>query len=156
MNILKKILIQKGILYLNKQQIENWISNGQIVNLEFALQIGNFKIRQQVLAALGELKSETSTELIVKSIDDKVKIVSLAAIAALAALEQIGSNSEAKKVINKKIEYWKEKDRIEKERRKNFTHRTNSDIPSWERTSKETYENMKEMIKKPMIGGKWF
>ena len=153
MNTLTKILFQNSVLKLNEKQIENWISNRKIENLEFALKNGNFRIRKRVLDALGELKSQTSIELIIDKIDDKVKIVSLSAI---SALEKIGINSETKKLINNKIEFWKEKDIKEVEKRINFTNRNNYEIPYWERTSKKTYENMKEMIKKPMIGGKWF
>lgn len=153
MNTLQKIAIQNGFLQLNKKQIENWASKGKIEDLEFALQHGDFKIREQVLHALGELKSTSSIDFILEKIEDKIKIVSLAAI---SALEKIGVDSDIKKQMENKLAYWKEKEKIETENRKKLSQRTHTDTHHWERTSKKTLDNVKQMLKKPMIGGKWF
>ena len=144
MNKLKKILFQHHILEFNTNLIEQWKDKLQISNLEFALQNGNFKIREQVLIALGKLKSVSSTELIIENIDDKVEIVSLAAI---NALNEIGTNSKINNIIEDKLNYWEKKKILEIERRENNSHHKSSEILKWERTSKKTYENMKEMIK---------
>jgi len=66
------------------------------------------------------------------------------------------TNSKINNIIEDKLNYWEKKKILEIERRENNSHHKSSEILKWERTSKKTYENMKEMIKKPMIGGKWF
>lgn len=153
MNALKKILIQKGFIQILTPQIENWKSNQQVDNLELALKVGDFKIRKQAIEALIDLNSQGSIPLILNAIDDKIPLVSMAAI---EVINRLGVDQEIENRIKAKLEYWNQKSEVELEKRKNFTIRKKPEIRHNERTSKITYENMKEMIKKPMMGGKWF
>lgn len=153
MNLLKKLLYQYHLLELDCNTVDHWIENHQMEDLTFALQNGNYKVRAQVLSELGNIKSHSFTHLIVEKLDDKVKMVSWAAI---STLEKMGITPEIQNKVDAKIKYWKEKEILDEEKRKKFKHRTGSDVPKWERPSKKTLENVKQMLKKPMIGGKWF
>jgi septin family protein len=153
MNLLKKLLYQYHLLELDCKTVEDWIENHQMEDLKFALQNGNYKVRALVLSELGNIKFHSFTHLIVEKLDDKVKMVSCAAI---STLEKMGTTPEIQNKVDAKIKYWKEKEILDEEKRKKFKHRTESDAPKWERPSKKTLENVKQMLKKPMIGGKWF
>jgi len=153
MNLLKKLLYQYHLLELDCKTVDHWIENHQIENLTFALQNGDYKVRAQVLCELGNIKSNSFTHLIVEKLDDKVKMVSWAAI---STLQKMGTSPEIQNRVDAKIKYWNEKEILDEEKRKKFKHRTGSDAPKWERPSKKTLENVKQMLKKPMIGGKWF
>lgn len=74
-------------------------------------------------------------------------------LAAATALRRIGTTPEIEAKITATLE---RRERIKEaiaERRRN--KKKYVDIPKWDRPSKKTLENLKQMLKKPMNQGKW-
>ena len=138
---------------MTTKRIESWIDEKKIEELEYALKHGTYKIREEAVLGLGKLKSERSLSVISALLDDDVRPVSCA---AMNAIESIGLDSDLEKRIEGKKAFWKKEELREKESAKTFLTNKLPKSYSLERGSKKTLENAKQMLKKPMLGGKWF
>ncbi len=150
MNTFTKILIRSGLLKLSINRVEKWAVNGRVDEIEYSLEHGMFNVREKAAQELGKLKSKASVPLLVHAIDDKIKNVSLA---AMKAIEEIQPTTDFQEKIKSKRKYWTERETQEKQLKRKPSSQTNR---KWERRSKQTLDNLKQMLKKPMIGGKWF
>lgn len=150
MDALTNILLQTGLLKLTIKRVDNWAKSRQTDNLEYAVEHGIYFVRVKAIVELGKLRSNGSAPVLIKAIDDNIKNVSLA---AMKALEQIGHTEEVEEKIIAKRKFWTDKEEREKQEHEESPQRSTR---KWERRSKQTLENVKQMLKKPMIGGKWF
>lgn len=150
MNILSIFFIRLGFVRMTPR----WMKRKRLKNntdaLEFALKYGLYDARQLACQFLGELKAEKSIPLLETALDDSVKLVSYA---AMEALESLNPSVFASKIAAKK-DAWK-KIELERERRAS-EEKVHFSPNKKERPSKKSYENAKQMLRKPMIGGKWF
>lgn len=153
MNLLIKILFSFGLIKLTTKRVENWIAKRKVSELKYALTNGSFAVRKRAIEGLGELKSFSSLPLIIEKLNDSVKIV---AFASIKAIEKLGLTIELKEKIETTKKIWLEKELKEKKASENFFIHKGLSEYNWERRSKETLENVRQMLKKPMIGGKWF
>lgn len=144
--------LKLGFIELNEERVSQWIAEEKVHLLEYALQHGLFKVRLKVLKGLGGLNARESLHLVLSALDDKVSTV---AFAAIKVLEEWSLHQSYEVKINKILAYWEREEERQKEVAKTFM--TKKLPPSYEsrRTSKLTFENAKEMLKKPMPGSKW-
>jgi hypothetical protein len=120
-------------------------------SIHWALQFGMYDVRQTAANFLGELKSKKSIRLLSNAVDDKIKNVSFA---AMDSLWVILPNKKVENKIKLKKEFWISIKEKEIENRKNRKKPTN--LVRNERTSKKTFENIKNLLRKPTNTGKWF
>ena len=139
------------IFRLTVKKVNKWTKKGNVDKLIYALQNGLYDVRKRAAEGLGELEVKNAIPYLIKAIDDKVKIVSFA---SMNSLERIGIDSEIENMIMIKKEYWETKELEAQKRAKEKLKIPN--IYKWERPSKQTLENIREMLKKPMNTGKWF
>jgi len=107
---------------------------------------GNYKSRKIAALALGELGYHSSIPYLFHAINDRVQEVS---ISALNALEDIGCEDELASLVIRKRFRWLEK--LRKAEEKNKASKTQkSKIYKWNRTSKRSFDIVKEQLKRPM------
>ncbi len=140
------ILFKLNIVQPSARTIRFWMYTDDVEKLEYVLKHGNYNSRKLAANAIGSLGYHSSIPVLFEAINDKVQNVS---IAALNALEIIGCEDELGAVIIKKRFNWlKEKrDKNAKlEANKNKRHK----IYRWERSSKKSFDRVKEQLKRPM------
>lgn len=118
--------------------------------IEFALQNGLYDVRKASAEYLGENDCGSAIPLLVKALDDEVQVVSES---VMKALESLSDSEEIKAKIESKKEFWVK--RAEEAESKLVTEKLYQRERK-ERPSKKTYENIKQMLRKPMNSGKWF
>lgn len=151
MNKINNIIFKLRLLRLSVRRVNRWIQNRRIDLLEYALKNGMFDVRKRAVEGLLELESTSSLPLLVDAIDDKIMVVSLAAMDAIEILDVTGSHQM--RILGKRA-YWVERERLEHETaaRKISPY----EIHKWNRPSGQTRENLRKMLQKPMNIGKWF
>ena len=107
---------------------------------------GNYKTRKLAAKALAETGYPSSIPILLTAINDQVHNVS---IAALNALEVIGCDDELGATLIKKRFNWV-KDKREKEAKLEANKGKKHKIYSWERSSKKSFDRVKEQLKRPM------
>ncbi|WP_242202550.1 HEAT repeat domain-containing protein [Aestuariivivens insulae] len=139
--LFKLKLIQPSI-----RAISFWTHTEQVDKLEYALKHGNYKTRKLAAKALEYVGNTSSIPVLLEAMNDKVHNVS---IAALNALEKIGSEDNLIQIVIKKRFYWIKQIR---ERKAKFDANKNKKykIFRWERASKRSFDRVKEQLKKPI------
>ncbi|MCB0400400.1 MAG: HEAT repeat domain-containing protein [Winogradskyella sp.] len=130
----------------SEKVINYWIDTNSTNKLEYALTHGNYKTRQLAAEALEFVGQSSSIPVLLIAIDDKIKNVS---IAALNTLEYLQDSDELIKSIVRKRFSWVKEIR-EKEERQKDTKAKKHNIYRWERTSKKSFEMVKERLKRPI------
>ena len=143
---IKYILLKLKLVQPSEKDIEKWMQREQVERIEYALMYGNYKTRKLAAEALEQISKPCSIPALSKCINDKVQNVS---IACLNALERISPNDELIKTIVKKRFNW-----ANEVREKRAKYEANKDkkhnIYRWKRASKESFDRVKEQLKKPM------
>lgn len=144
--IFKNIRFRLKLIKISERNISKWKETMQVKKLEYALKYGNYATRELAAIALGEIGNKTSIPLLLIAIDDTVKNVS---IAALNALENIGNVDKLNSLIIRKRFNWL---KVRREKNANFEANKNKKqkIYKWERTSKRSFDIVKEQLKRPM------
>ncbi|AUP80447.1 HEAT repeat domain-containing protein [Flavivirga eckloniae] len=143
---IKYILIKLKLIQPSAQDIHKWTKAKQAEKLEYVLEHGNYKTRKLAAEALGEIGYSSSIPILFRAINDNVHNVS---IAALNALEMIGCTDElGTTIINKRFNWVKNK--REKEAKREANKNKKYKIYVWERSSKKSFERVKEQLKRPM------
>ena len=130
----------------SENAINYWIDTNAVNKLEYALIHGNYKTRQLAAEALEFVGQPSSIPVLLVAIDDKIQNVS---IAALNTLERLGTKDELIKSIIKKRFNWVKNLRDKEERQKSAKVKKHN-IYRWERTSKKSFEMVKERLKRPI------
>ena len=138
------ILFRLNVLKPSEDTINLWTYNKDSRKLKYILQNGDFKTRALAANALSFIGDYSAIPLLLNSIDDKIQNVS---IAALNALEDLDNNKKTITLIYKKRFEWLKLSR-EKENRKVKKRKRN--IYKWERSSKKSFEMVKERLKRPI------
>jgi hypothetical protein len=149
---LTKKLIDFGFIKISSKRLSRWRKKGYFELMQHALEKGSYDIKIIAIQEFGKIKSIYAYDILLEAINDEIRPVSLKAI---ESLKIIGLKPEHTSIIEEKIDYWQNiviEEQINLSKRK-FNQQ--SDV-HWERKSKETLENVKQMLKKPMNTGKWF
>ncbi|GAA4814421.1 HEAT repeat domain-containing protein [Litoribaculum gwangyangense] len=140
------LLFKLKLIQPSERAIYFWTQNYDVGKLEYALKFGNYKTRKLAAEALEIIGEPSSIPALLHAMSDKVQNVS---IAALNALEKISKEEELiKTIVNKRfnwVTYINErKAKYEANKNKKYT------IYRWERTSKKSFDRVKEQLKKPI------
>ncbi|RNC85043.1 MAG: HEAT repeat domain-containing protein [Winogradskyella sp.] len=139
------LLIKLRILQPNKKILNGWTRNSDAKKLRFILKYGDYKTRPIAAIALADIDDKSSIPLLLESIDDRIHHVS---ITALNALEQLDTEKETSKIITRKRFYWTEL--LTKKANTQKKKRGKANIYKWERSSKKTFDMVKERLKRPI------
>ncbi|MCR9174040.1 MAG: hypothetical protein NXI10_16175 [bacterium] len=149
--LLKKLFVTLRFSSLSKKWLDRKRRKKNIPAIEYALKRGTYDIRALAAKYLGELRSSVSKHALVSSIDDSVYLVSEA---AMCALENIGVDADIQETIQKKRLFW-----VERKKEPEIKGRSQEKgyMPEKkDRPSRKSFENLKQMLRKPMNSGKWF
>lgn len=152
MKNLSRILIDLNLIKLTPNRLKYWRIKRKTELLYYALIKGTYDVRIIAIQEIAKLNSNDVYNILFEAINDKVRIVSLTAI---ESLKIIGLKPEHSRKVDEKIDYWNKKE-IEEHNNLNKRKLIKNSELHWERKSKETLENVKQMLKKPMNTGKWF
>ena len=130
----------------SEKAIQFWVKNSDILKLEYCLKYGNYKTRQLAAQGLEIVGNSSSVPVLLNAIDYNIHNVS---IAALNALERISPNNELVISITRKRFSWLKNIRDKEESQKNKAPRKYN-IHRWERSSKKSFDRVKEQLKKPI------
>lgn len=149
--MLSKFLVTQGFIELTPKWLQKKIDRSDITMIQYGLQLGRYDTRELAADYLGKIKSVESYEKLTNAIDDLVPAVSEA---AMCALEKMDTTPEVEKRIQDKRTYWKRlemnRGTSDRSKEKKFM-RERKDRPS-----RKSFENLKQMLRKPMNSGKWF
>lgn len=140
------LLFKGKLIQPSERAIHYWMQTAQIEKLEYALKYGNYKTRKLAAEALEYAGNSSSIPVLLQATTDKVQNVSLA---ALNALENLCESDELLRSIIKKRFNWvlENQERAAKyEANKNKKYK----IYRWERSSKKSFDRVKEQLKKPI------
>jgi len=146
MKLLKRILLASGLMRMNAKRMQEWSKEKNIESLEYALKQGLFKTRIAALEGLENIGTVECLALIEKEIDDLVSAVSLKAI---KLLEIHKPSSRLIKKMEEKKAYWENEHKIHYEHLMDPEKKSDS-VPRWERSSKASFEAVKERLKRPL------
>jgi len=144
---LKYLLIELKLIQPSERDIYKWQHTNQVLKIEYALKYGNYKIREVAANALGDIGNAASVPYLLNAINDDIQNVS---IAALNALENIDCEDDLGKAIIKKRFNWVHKLKEKEERRRKANSVKKHKIYRWERSSKKSFDRVKEQLKRPM------
>ena len=122
--------------------------------LENISKFGHYKDRKYVAENIASFSNNNRLRLMLILINDKIEIISKLIIKESF---KISLTKFHQNIINEKAEYWKLKEvenNLNKEKIKKILKNTKNRKRKFSKG--ETFQNMKEMIKKPMNTGKWF
>ncbi len=139
-------LFKLKLIQPSESTINFWMQHEDTAKLEYALTHGNYKTRKLAAEALEHIAKPCSIPALLKCINDKVHNVS---VACLNALERISPNDELiKTVVNRRFKWVNDI----REKREKFEANKNVKytIYRWRRTSKESFDRVKEQLKKPI------
>ena len=143
---IKYLLFKLKLIQLSEKDFVHFISNDDIEKVEYALKHGNYTTRKLAAETLEIIGDESSVPILLDAMNDKIQIVS---IAALNALEAINFDDEFSTSIIKKRFEWVKQLRDSQEKFEESKGRKYG-IYRWERTSKKNFEMVKERLKKPI------
>lgn len=145
LHYLTYLLFKLNLIQPSERTIHFWTQDLLIEKLKYALEHGKNRTRKLADEALEHVGKSSSTPVLLKAISDKVQNVS---IAALNALEKIGSEDRLVNTIISKRFIWASQTREKKakfeEANKNKTYK----IYRWERASKKSFERVKQTATK--------
>ena len=130
----------------SESAIHFWMTQEDTDKLEYVLTHGNYKSRKLAAEALEQIAKPCSIPALLKCINDKVQNVS---VACLNALERICPNDELIKTVVSKRFKWAN-DVREKRAKFEANKHVKHTIYRWRRTSKESFDRVKEQLKKPI------
>ncbi|WP_239000333.1 HEAT repeat domain-containing protein [Hyunsoonleella ulvae] len=140
------ILFKLKVLQPSERAINFWMEHKDVRKLEYALKHGNYKTRKLAAEALAYTGQCSSVPVLLHAMNDKVQNVS---IAALNTLEALGCGDDLIISITKKRFNWVKEIR-DKEAKQIANKDKKYTIYRWERTSKKSFERVKEQLKRPM------
>lgn len=140
------LLFKLKLIQPSERLISLWKDAFAIKKLEYALTNGNYKTRQLAAEALGIVGDVSSIPLLINASNDSIHKVS---IAALNALEAIGYDEQLViSITEKRFRWFKSIQQKEAQSKKKKERKYN--IYKWERSSKKSFEMVKERLKRPI------
>lgn len=140
------LFFKMKLIQPSENTIMDWRDVNAVDKIEYALKHGNYKTRQLAAEALEQIGRPSSIPILLNAINDKIQKVS---IAALNALEALGCNDDLVISITRKRFNWLKELRDKEENRKVKKDKKHN-IYRWKRASKDSFDRVKEQLKKPM------
>jgi len=134
--------------------MQEFISKEKMNSLSIICKSGHYKNRIFIVENLSLISKPNRLQLILILINDKIESISQKAI---KSSNDIKLNTKLQKVVDTKVKHWENR-KLEREQNEKRTKRLlkNSKNKKRKFSKGESYQNMKEMLKKPMNTGKWF
>lgn len=149
----RNVLLKMGLVDLNVHQMEKLMHESNSEMIIWAFRNGRYDVRNRAVNYFGKNESDDAVPMLQEAVDDEVDVVSLN---AMVQLEKLSNDPVILNQIERKREYWRTEN-AHREKRRNRSHKKQSVFSEpKERGSKKTFDNVRNMLKKPMIGGKWF
>jgi hypothetical protein len=140
------ILFKLKLVQPSEDTFRFWVSTKAVTKIEYALIHGNYKTRQLAAEALKYSGRPSSIPILLNATNDKIHKVSIAALNTLETLEC--DDELVLNIIKKRFNWLKEignkdlKRQVKKDKKHN--------IYRWKRASKESFDRVKEQLKKPI------
>ncbi len=132
----------------------NFIYKQKIKTLKKISKFGHYKNRKFIANHLNNLHQNHRLELIFILLNDNIESISKSVI---KQSDTIKINNSQSKIIEEKVEYWNKKyqeNQLKEKKIKALLKDSNNRKRKF--SNGETYQEMKQMINKPMNLGKWF
>ena len=134
--------------------MKRFISKEKMDSLLTICESGHYKNRMFIVENLSLISKPNRLKLILILLNDKIELISKEAI---KNSNEVYLNDQYQQVVNDKIEHWKKRTLERVEKQKTMKALLKGSTNRKRKFSKgESYQNMKEMLKKPMNTGKWF
>lgn len=140
------VLFKLKVTQPSENTISFWMETKDVPKLEYALKHGKYNTRKLAAEALEHAGQCSSVPVLLHAINDKVQNVS---VAALNALEALGCGDDLVISITKKRFNWV-KELRDREAKQEANKGKTYNIYRWERASKQSFERVKEQLKRPM------
>lgn len=151
MTKLFQTFVKLRIIRLTPKWIEQKIESNDIDAIAFGITYGMYNVRVPSVNYLSKIDSEDSRRVLISAIDDPMKLVSETAI---ESLERMNCSDFTKNKIHRRKLYWNQ---IETEKLNRQKSKEKMYMPERkDRPSRKSFENLKQMLRKPMNSGKWF
>lgn len=148
MNKLNKLLIYLSLIKIDKTKIKAWLEDKNIEMLKFALAKGMLNERLYVIDTLLELNVYDAIPQLIKIVSTDYLSVSKAALNAIETLD-------VEKKFQLEIQNLKELIE-ERSKKKNRIFSTAKKEKVSKHSRMRSLEKVKQQLKRPMYGGKWF
>ena len=134
--------------------IRSFIRKQRMKTLLTISEVGHYKNRTFIAENIGSLSSPIQLKLILILLNDNIEKISQLAI---EKSKEIALNKSQQNMIKEKVQYWENKKIETAQNQKKIQELLKNSTNTKRKFSNgETYQEMKEMIKKPMNLGKWF
>lgn len=151
--LLRNFFLKIGFLDLTQTRMDQLVEEKDEKMIIWAFKNGLYNIRMSAVQFFGTNNSSQAISTLRTALNDETERVSQEAMSALEKLDQSPSILHE---ITEKRQFWVDENAY-RETRRNREHKTFSVLTEpKERGSKKTLDNVRNMLKKPMIGGKWF
>ena len=139
-------LFRLKLIQPSKNIILRWINTSAVSKLEYALLHGDYNTRKLAAEGLEKVGRPSSIPVLLHAMNDKIQNVS---IAALNALETLGCQDDLVISITRKRFNWVKEIR-DKEEKSKVKKAKKYNIYRWKRASKDSFDRVKQQLKKPM------
>ena len=149
----RNILLKLGLFDLNSKRMQQLVHTSDHRMIRWAYDNGKYNIRLMAVEYFAKTNLHDSIPFLLKAMEDKTEIISQTAV---SGLERLSDSAEILKECANKRQFWMDENNYREGRRNRVHHKSSALSESKERGSKKTLDNVRNMLKKPMIGGKWF
>lgn len=150
---LRTFFLKVGLIDLTVDEMKKMMDASNSEMIVWAFRNGRYDVRKLAVDYFSMNPSRATVPLLENAMYDETELVSQAAMNALEAHPH--STALAQKIAAQRS-YWSSENDYREERR-NRAHKKQSVLTeSKERGSKRTLDNVRNMLKKPINGGKWF
>lgn len=151
MTKLFQIFVKLRIIRLSPNWIKEKIDSNDVDAIAFGLLYGKYNVRVPAVNYLSKIDSDNSRRALISAIDDPMKQVSFT---AMESLELRNCSDIVKDKIESRKQYWKQVETEKQNRQKSKNKFYTPDRK--DRPSRKSFENLKQLLRKPMNSGKWF
>jgi hypothetical protein len=142
-----------GVLELNAARMHVILEDSDEKMIIWAFENGRYDVRKLAVDYFSKQKKKKFISLLQAGMHDETHLVSQT---AMRGLELLVISPEMTEEIAAKRKFWIEEKEYREARRKREHLKTSVMAEPNERGSKRTMDNFRNMLRKPMNGGKWF
>lgn len=148
MHIFFKILVKIKRLVINENHINSWYRYQNKDLLLFSLTAAAFNIRLKAIDAIVTFKDENDIPTLMQIAKNNYQKIAFKAIEAIKSLDLDNKYAlDIEEIENK----WSQK--IEQKKNRVVSKKSNK---QFDKGRMQALENLKQQLKRPMSGGKWF
>jgi len=146
-------LLKIGLRDLNSKRMQRLVDESNDRMIIWAYEHGKWDVRLMAVDYFAQTEKKLAVLFLKTAMYDRIELISRK---AMSELENLTDSEEMHELIVEKRQSWIDENEYREERRNRSHRKTSVLAESKERGSKKTLDNVRNMLKKPMIGGKWF